>query len=97
MSDKNIIITGFESCSHFYQACIFASMCKKHGLCKDYTMKSFATRLDYLEWLKIFKEKHFFCDSKFKNHKSCPLVYLDNDQYIGGCDNLKIWFRNRTK
>ena len=83
-----IYIAGYESCTYFYQAMIYASFLKKFGLCIDYEVKSFETRDDFFSWLES--------DFPMKNntHKTSPIIWTSQNKFIGGCSDLKEFLKD---
>jgi hypothetical protein len=98
-----IHIVGFETCTFFYQAVIYSSVLKKYKMCKDYKIKSFQTREDFMNWLSDFTSKYNI------EHKTSPIVFKStetdidlinekNIEFIGGCSDVqKLPLKNETE
>ena len=80
---KIITIYGFDTCSYFYKACIYAAILKKHKLCSEYEIKSFPSRQEYHDSLRTLCQLNSF------EHNTSPLVVDSDGTYIGGCDSLQ--------
>ena len=66
---ETIHVCGYASCSFFYRACVYASILKKRGVCKDYNIKGFDTRNEFFEWLENDSPI-----SQSMEHRTSPLV-----------------------
>lgn len=88
-TQKRLTVAGWSQCGAFRQAkealiglqVLFPK--EFHVEVKEYT-----TRDEYMDWLPSFRET-----IGAPNHKTSPIVWFENGQYLGGRDDTLAWAR----
>ena len=90
MSIRKFFVAGYSSCKYFVRARqALEGMSAIFPLKVSATVSEYATKEEYMTWLATFRES-----INAPNHKTSPIIWLNDSDYIGGSDELMEFFRS---
>jgi len=92
LNPRIITVAGFVTCPFHRKALAAAKTLVQRGLASEVVDKTFSTRDEYRTWLFSEQGRDSFRkglnNRKALEHTSSPLVWTDENTYVGGCDDL---------
>lgn len=89
---KKITIAGWTSCGFYQRAKVsLVGLATIHPDKFDVTVKEYPNKTEYRAWLDDFKTG--FNPVKGSTHTSSPVVWFDDNKYLGGCDDTLSYCR----
>ena len=95
---RTISVAGYQSCGFARRALARAHEVLDAGFVDSVDDRSlFAERDEYLAWLATDRQSLFeHGPRQALAHTSSPLVWVDDNEFIGGCDNFLVWADAQT-
>ena len=84
---QTIFIAGYATCGYHKRALRAANAFFGASTVSD---RTFSSRAQYKQWLQT-KDGLQFSDQAAASHTSSPFVWINQDQYVGGCDETLAW------
>ena len=89
---RAISIAGYRSCGFARRAVARAQRVQEAGLVEHVDDSAlFRERDEYQAWLSTERNARFSENKVALSHTSSPLVWADDDDFIGGCDAFMTW------
>ena len=86
-SSLRVAVAGFKTCPFHKRAVAAVKQLAASGKIASFEEKTFPSRDDYRAWLFSSKGRDSFNDARAKKHTSCPFVFKNDTEFIGGCDD----------
>ena len=82
----HLTLAGVVSDEQYHKCLACIKELTNNGCCSNTVMEFFPT-----QWDAYLKELQNTMKGEFYNHKGSPVVYLNGQQYIGGCEQFVNW------